>query len=288
MWASFEVKSTGSSTKLTAQLRVGGSSGTVAYPLTGSDELLVSIDGADETNLDETCEEDNTFCTGNLGDISGKDVKVNFERGSAAENAPNSVVTMPKAFKVSVKDDEVVRGEEDVLLSITGGSSRLAYRASGDCIWTEDGVISDGMIPKAAIRSRGSKASEDCDVTVVVTRTAEGDLDPNFGKGGRIVAVQERKFTFFSLANPNPADEPDAGDTSTSDTSSVSSSAPDAGDSGLTEPDDGGVSSEVPDAASTDGGSDSTVTGDGGSSTAVSSDADAGSSSAPADAGDAG
>lgn len=297
LWAGIEVKSTGPSTKLTAKLRVGGSGGTAAYPLTGSDELLFSVGGAPEASLDETCPEDNTFCTGNLGNIGGKKVTVNFDRGSDVENAPSSSVTMPKSFEASAKDDEVVRGN-DVEVSLSGDTKSLRYEVSGDCIWRADGTITDGKIPASKIEERPSAEGESCDVTVVVTRTAEGNLDPNFGKGGHIVGIQERSFTFFSVAKATPV--PDAGNTTSSeeptssDTSAPDASVPDAGDvssddAGSSSDGDGGSEGDSSDADASTGaatsGGDSTSGAD--SSSAVSTSASSASSEA-ADAGDAG
>lgn len=296
LWAAFEVKSTGASTKLTAKLRVGGSGGTAAYPLTGADELLVSIDGAAEVNLEETCKEDNTFCTNDLGNISGKTVNVNFDRGSDLENAPNSKVKVPKAFEVSAKDSNVVRGVDDIELDIDGDSSSLRYRISGDCVWTEEGTITDDKIPASAVTSPRSEVDEDCDVEVVVTRSAEGSLDPNYGKGGHIVAVQERTFTFFSLANPNPpVGTPDAGDATTSSdsSSSVATSEADAGDGGSVSSDDGGAGSDDGGVSSdSDASSDASTDASTGEASST-SDSDGSTSVAPvssdvADAGDAG
>jgi hypothetical protein len=205
---------------------------------------------------------------------------------------------MPKAFEVSVIDDEVVRGVDDVEVTISGDSKSIRYELSGDCIWNANGTLTDGKIPASKIDAHASDEDENCDVTVVLTRTAEGNLDPNFGKGGQIVAIQERTFTFFSLARTTPpVGTPDAGEsssdaTNSSDTSSVGS-APDAGDdsgdAGVSS-DDGGISSgstdaadASADAASTDAtatGSDATSGGDSTSVAPISSDV--------ADAGDAG
>lgn len=281
LWASIEVKSTGPSTKLTAELRVGGSRGTPAYPLTGADELLVSVDGSAEVSLDETCPDENTFCTGNLGNISGKEVRLNFDRGSEQENAPNSTVTMPEAFEVSAKDQDVVRGEEDVLLTITGNSRSLEYKVSGSCIWTEEGTVTDGKIPASAITSPNSDQDEDCDVNVVVRRTSVGDLDPNFGKGGHIVAVQERKFTFFSVAKVTPpVGSPDAGDSSSTnepDSSSTgTTSAPDAGGDAAVSSDGGSSSSDTATDGGVDASTDAAATGSGDTSANVSDAGDAG------------
>ncbi len=289
LWAAIAVKSTGPSTKLTAELRVGGSRGTPAYPLTGADELLVSVDGSAEVNLDETCPDENTFCTGNLGNISGKEVRLNFDRGSEQENAPNSTVTMPDAFEVSVKDQDVVRGEEDVVLTISGSSRSLEYRVSGSCIWTEEGTVTDGKIPASAITSPNSDKDEDCDVNVVVTRTATGELDPNFGKGGHIVAVQERKFTFFSVAKVTPpVGSPDAGDSSSTGEPDASStdgtSAPDAGGDGGTSSDAGSSSSDT----ASDGGSDASTDTDAGAASGSGDTSSDTSSANASDAGDAG
>lgn len=278
LWASFEVKSTGPSTKVTAQLRVGGSSGTVVSTLVAPDELRVSVDDGPEENLGVNCPGENTFCSDNLGDIGGKEVRVNFDRDEPVENAPNSNVEMPEAFEVSVADDEVVRGVDDVEVTVKGSSASLRYEVKGDCIWTNEGFISDGKIPASAIEALSSRKEEDCDVSVTVRRTSEGTLDPAFAKGGKIVAVQERKFEFFSVAkagSPDPTTDvtpPDAGETTSSQTSS---SAPDAGDAGDAGPNDGG--------ASETSSADSTATGDSGAETSGDGggDVDAASSAQP-------
>jgi hypothetical protein len=299
IWASMEVKSTGPSTTLTAQLFVGSGTGTPIFPLVAPDDLRVSIGGGAEQSLTETCKLDQAFCTGNLGDIGGEKVVVNFDRGQAAENAPNSNVVMPEAFEVSVDDDEVVRGVDDIDLDISGSSKSLRYKVSGSCIWSEDGFVTDGAIPASAITSPASEVDEDCEIEVVITRSVEGTVDPAFGKGGKIVAVQERAFTVFSLAK---ADTPDpstsSGATSSAVTGSSTSETASATAPGDAGPDASDVSSatEEPDASTTgadtasDTGSQASSGTDSssavGSSTAV--DTSTGPESTAPDAGDAG
>lgn len=286
IWASFEVKATGPSSRLVAKLYVGGpSSDAVVYPLVPPDELRVSVNGGAEELLSATCAEANSFCSGGLGDISGDEIRVNFDRDSDTDSAPNSVVTMPKAFQVAIEDDEVVRGEEAVVLKLSGEARNLKYRVSGDCIYTRsDNLNSNGTIPASAIRSPSFDADEECEVTVTLTRTVEGTIDANFGKGGKIVAIQERSVKFTSTLSSEPP-PPDAGDTDTSAASTdTSASAPDAGDSG--EISSGDSSSGDGGLGSDDGGLDSGVasdtTTDTGSSTETSED-DAGTSSSESD-----
>lgn len=300
IWASMEVKSTGPSTTLTAQLFVGSGSGTPIFPLVAPDELRVSVGGGAEQNLQETCKLDQAFCTGNLGDIGGEKVVVNFDRGQPAENAPNSNVVMPEAFEVSVDDDEVVRGVDDIDLDISGSSKSLRYKVSGSCIWSEDGFVTDGAIPASAITARPSEVEEDCEVEVVITRSVEGTVDPAFGKGGKIVAVQERKLTVFSLAKAEPEPTTTSGATSSTVTDGSGSST---GTASGTEPGDAGPdasdvtsSTEDPDASTTGADTASDTASQASSATDSSSavgtstaaDTSTGPVSAAPDAGDAG
>jgi hypothetical protein len=282
IWASFEVKSTGPSSRLVAKLYVGGpNSDAIVYPLVPPDELRVSVNGGEEEILSATCQEENSYCSGGLGDIGGEEVRVNFDRDSTTDSAPNSTVTMPEAFQVSIEDDEVVRGQEAVVLKLSGEARNLKYKVDGDCIFTHsDNLNADGTIPASAIDSASFDEDEECEVTVTLTRTVEGSIDAAFGKGGRIVAIQERKVKFTSTVSSGAPDAGGTGDSSstddTTDTSSdVSQTAPDAGDAG-----DAGETSTEGDSSTSDAGMDS-----GTSSSAPPDDAG---SSMDADAGDAG
>jgi hypothetical protein len=261
IWASFEVKSTGPSARLVAKLYVGGpNSDAIVYPLVPPDELRVSVAGGEEELLSATCAEANSFCSGGLGDISGDEVRVNFDRDSDTDSAPNSIVTMPRAFQVAIADDDVVRGEEALVLQLSGEARNLRYKLEGDCIYSKsDNLNANGTIPASAIRSPSFDADEECEVTVTLTRTVEGTIDSAFGKGGKIVAIQERKAKFISTPSTNPPPPPDAGDTDTSATttedSDSSSAVPDAGDGGES-------SSSGDDSSSGDAGTDASVATD--------------------------
>ncbi len=207
------------------------------------------------------------FCSENIAkDLSSKKLTFAFDRDDADENALDSTVTMPPAFEVATDVEDFVRGEA-LPIEVTGSSSSLRWEVEGDCIWGTSGTLSGDKIPADAFDSPKSDEEDNCEVLVTFTRTATGDLDPNFGKGGEIQAIQERKFTVFALA-PGAGVSPDD---STSESSSSSS-----GDAGTSEPDvthdaaapssgDAGVvdaasSDDVTDGGATDGGADSATT----------------------------
>lgn len=278
IWASFEVKATGSNARLVAKLYVGGpNSDAIIYPLVGYDDLRVSVGGGEETSLSQTCQEKNSYCSSGLGDVAGRTVRVNFSRGVDEENAPDSEVTMPRAFSAAVRSDEVVRGN-DIVLNLSGAADDLDYRVEGDCIFSRSGEVTNGRIPASAIRTTSRGEDDNCQVTVTLTSTAQGSVDPNFGKGGKFVAIQERKVSFLSRASAGVI--PDGGDTSTTDTTGATSSSSVDVDSGV--PDggvpDGGSDTEAPDSGVSDSGVSDGGTESGGS-TDVSSTADVSTSS---------
>lgn len=287
IWASLEVKATGSNARLVAKLNVGGRGGTVIYPLIAPDDLRVSVAGGEETSLSQTCPESNSFCSSGLGDVAGRLVRVNFFRASDEEDAPDSRVTVPRAFSASVRNEEVVRGN-DILLNLSGAADDLQYSVEGDCIFSRSGEVTNSRIPASAIRTTSRGEDDNCQVTVTLTSTAQGSVDSNFGKGGKFVATQERKVSFLSRVSA--AVVPDGGDTSTADTTTGDTSSSSGVDSGVPDsgiPDSGVSDSDVPDSDVPDSGIPDSGTGsdDSTSSNVSTSSGEVSASSDDADAG---
>jgi hypothetical protein len=283
IWASFEVKATGSNARLVAKLYVGGpNSDAIIYPLIAPDDLRVSVAGGEESSLSQTCPEKNSYCSSGLGDVGGRVVNVNFFRGLDEENAPDSRVTVPRAFSASVRSEEVVRGNP-ILLNLSGAADDLQYRVEGSCIFSRSGEVTNSRIPADAIRTTNSGKDDNCRVTVTLTSTAQGSVDSNFGKGGKFVGIQERKVSFLSRASA--AVVPDAGDTSTADTTDTSSSSSSSVDVDSGVPDSGVPDSGVPDSGVPDSGTGSGDSTDVSTTDVSTSSGEVSSSSPEADAG---
>jgi hypothetical protein len=285
LWASFNVTATrDGATRATAQLRVGGDNGTVVDDLDAPDELTFQVEKQQVEKLTTSCPKENTFCSQNISDdLSGKVLTFAFDRGDEDENALDSTVKMPDSFAVRAGVTQLVRGQ-DLPITVTGSSSSLRWELVGDCIWPESGTLSGGKIPAAAFDSRASRQDEDCDVRVTFTRSANGKLDPQFGEGGQIKAVQERSFTLFTLASSpvSPGDpSSDAGSSSGSTDAGVVTNA-DAGSTGV---DSGADASDATDAGVT---LDAGATQDAASDAAALVDAAAPDAASVSDAGDAG
>ncbi|MEW5847412.1 MAG: hypothetical protein AB2A00_01315 [Myxococcota bacterium] len=116
--------------------------------------------------------------------------------------APRSTCTLPDVFDLLAPAADVVvrRGSEPIAVSWrpagTSGNQVLVT-AEGECFvpyakWleTDSGswVISSGSLTGSATQNARS-----CDATITVSRRTAGELDPAFGKGGRIHAAQERQ-----------------------------------------------------------------------------------------------
>jgi hypothetical protein len=78
----------------------------------------------------------------------------------------------------------------------------MGYTVSGSCLnLTTQSIGADSgsfTIPKNALTSPGSQATESCQATLTVTRSRAGHLDPAFGYGGDIACQQARTVTFTS------------------------------------------------------------------------------------------
>jgi hypothetical protein len=76
------------------------------------------------------------------------------------------------------------------------GSDPLEWSLRGACIDENSGVqaVDTGRVEATlvAARDRDGGVTGPCDVTVHLSRTRTGKLDPAFGEGGSITAIQER------------------------------------------------------------------------------------------------
>jgi hypothetical protein len=79
----------------------------------------------------------------------------------------------------------------------------MDWSATGDCIDATTGTVQGGDQGEATLAAntfvqRQGATSTTCDITIVVQRHEDGDLDSHYGKGGTATGTQYRSVTFSS------------------------------------------------------------------------------------------
>lgn len=210
MYARFTAEATGNgSTELKAELRVGGANGTFVK-LSPGDELVASTGGKSKKmgGIDDRKRYRTTFDT----DEGGTEFQIAFNR-KEDESAPNSKVTLPEPFALSLAEeqsDEVERGNSVEIEWTPKGKGKIQWEIDGDCIWNESGEVNDSgswKIPASAIRVKSLDEGETCEVTVELKRVRRGSIDVNFEEGGVFEATQVREVSFTSTPAPEELEE---------------------------------------------------------------------------------
>jgi hypothetical protein len=200
IYPEIDVVATGSgSSRVTVRLKVGGRNSNTFLDLTGGDTLEATVDG-DTKTLDETSDE--TYSATFPIDAEGTEFVIAFLRDEEDESAPESTVSMPAPFDLSVDPREASRAADDVELSWDPpGSGDLEFSMSGDCIKSETDDIPDSgsfTITADSVETFESDKDESCTVDVELERSRRGSIDPEFTEGGSIVARHVRGGSFTS------------------------------------------------------------------------------------------
>jgi hypothetical protein len=133
-------------------------------------------------------------------------------------SAPNSNVTLPDGFVVMLPDSSTIfkRGEIiDVVWAPTGTTTVPAISITVDCVLAPGVLVSESRNLSPSTDSGASSIAVDavipsepfdenqlCEGTVYLSRQRYGNLDPNYGEGGRISAEHHKRGTFF--VDPKP------------------------------------------------------------------------------------
>jgi hypothetical protein len=133
------------------------------------------------------------------GDSGGRLVEVRFHRVGNT-SALGTHVTMPPPFAITSPPGAKISAARPVL-EVTWsptGPMEVAWQVEGECIEAHDGHVDPDVgrlevVLKAAARDGGALPRA-CDVKVQLSRQAHGKLDPAYGEGGSIVAIQEREL----------------------------------------------------------------------------------------------
>lgn len=186
---------------VTVRLKVGGNDSNTFLDLQAPDKLEVSV--GDDTRGTE--KSGNTYSVTFPEDAPGTEFTVAFDRNGDGD-APDSTVTLPEGFDLTVEDEEAVRPDGVVAYSWTpSGDGDMNWGVEGECIFDATGTTPDdgaATVEAEDIDATSSAEEEECTVRLELQRIAGGDLDPAFTEGGEIRAIQLRRGTFISRPAP--------------------------------------------------------------------------------------
>lgn len=205
IYAGISAKATGDgTTSVNTALYVGNPLNLNFVDLTGDDQLVASYGNQEkvmtETTLLNIVSHHASFPTDNEGD----QFQVAFER-SIDDGAPNSIVTLPSKFTLDAAPTTSPRAANLSLTwsPIDSAPNVMRWEVSGDCIENESQILASDtgslMIEANRIRKRmGETITDECPMTITVTRGRPGQLDRGYGKGGTIEGQQIRKVMLTS------------------------------------------------------------------------------------------
>ncbi len=194
-------------TTATTQLNVDNNA-TDFVTLSSGDSLVASVSAQSRTMVENNSLGDVSYAASFSGaDSSGAEYTVAFHRNSDV-SAPDSTCSLPPPCTISTPPagSTFSRAKSDIVVDYgPGGSSdAVTYSLSGDCVSGPTNATMNGD-PGTLTLSRGSilpvegqPANQACDVTLTVSRTRFGTLDPAFGSGGQIKCVQTHSIVFTS------------------------------------------------------------------------------------------
>lgn len=186
-------------TDVYAVLYVGNPLNLNYVDLTGDDQLIASF-GSQEKEMTETTllnivSHKASFNSDNEGD----QFQVAFER-SVDDGAPNSIATLPPKFTLDGVPSTWSRAANLSLswspIDSTPGHV-MGWEVKGECIENESQTLAADIgslrIEANRIRKRmGEMIADECPMTLTVTRSKRGQLDPGYGEGGTINGQQIR------------------------------------------------------------------------------------------------
>jgi hypothetical protein len=197
-------------TQVSAKLNVD-SSGTDYVTLSSGDTLVASVAGQSQTMSESNVLGIVSYGASFSGeDGSGAAYTVALRRtGSGDVSAPDSTCSLPVAYTIATPaaGSSFSRANDAITVNYGQGSSGDAvnYSLSGSCISEPSNATVSGD-PGTFTLARGSilgvqgqpPAQASCQVTLTITRTRAGTIDPAYGSGGQISCVQTRSVTFTS------------------------------------------------------------------------------------------
>jgi hypothetical protein len=201
IYADISVVGGDKSTDIGVLLKEDGEDGDVLKLVPG-DHLKATKNG--ETTTEFTKAGDGSYHATLKGSESGAKVTVAFERDEA-DDANKSTAVLPEAFslKLDMDDSEITR-DNNVHIAWDGTADKddeITWSVQGECIDAATGTTKDdgedAIGTRQILVADGWKGSS-CEVTITLERFADGVIDPKFGRGGTVVAIQRRTVVFTS------------------------------------------------------------------------------------------
>lgn len=214
IYGDLEVTSGGAGTTTAkAALKVGGAASNTFLDLEPGDTLLATAN--EETKVMQRMEllgavwYESVFATSSAGTA----FRIAFLRTHTGgdectgASAPDSNVTLPAPFAITspAQDTSFSRTADAITVdwSPSGESDPMSWSIAGNCIVSQYGNAlpsDDGTltIPAGSIQPQESQGATSCQATITLHRSRDGNLDPNYGEGGRIRARQERTLRILS------------------------------------------------------------------------------------------
>ena len=204
-------------TVVKVQLEVGsGGPARTMIDLAPGDSLTATANGIQRTmTKDASIVGEIEYWTSYAFDDADTQFVVSFNRNNGV-SAPNSNVKLPEGFTVLLPLSGTVftRGQViGVVWAPSGTAVVPSVSLTVDCVLTTGVFISETRNLSPAIDSGASSIAVSsvipagpidtgqlCDATLYLSRQQFGNLDPNYGEGGRISAEHHKRATF--LINP--------------------------------------------------------------------------------------
>jgi hypothetical protein len=191
-------------TSVTASLNVDNNS-TDYVNLTSGDTLIASVPGQSHTmtenNVLGVVSYNASFSN---ADASGTLYTVALRRSSGT-SAPSSVCMMPMPFAITTPAPGASYSRANDAIAVTysgsGQMDPMSLSISGCVSYTlpfTDSGSGSVTIAKGGLQGGASPSTGSCEVTLTITRSRAGTLDPAFGYGGAITCQQVRSVTFTS------------------------------------------------------------------------------------------
>jgi hypothetical protein len=200
MYADFNVQADGSGvTTVGATLRVGGVTSNTFVELAGGDQLSASAGEISAVLSEQTLWEMHSYSTQLPVDAEDTEYVITFDR-NIDDSAPASRVTMPPPFDIGGTDAGTTHSRSEDAITITWdaaeGGDDMSVSVDSDCTVHETFAVQGDpgtfTIEPGDLTAWDSMADSTCAAEISVQRVRSGDLDPAYGEGGTIRAIQHR------------------------------------------------------------------------------------------------
>ncbi len=201
-------------TTVTAQLKVGsGGVGATQLDLSPGDSLTVTANGIEKTMIKDTSIIGDIEYTASFAFDDANTLFVVAMNREAATSAPNSNVTLPDGFIISMPTSATVYATDQdigivwapsgtpivptvsVTIECTLMSGQTTIGSQHISLSTDTGFASTSVV--SAMPSGFIDIRRLCEGTVYLDRVRNGNLDRNYGEGGFITGEQYEQGQFF-------------------------------------------------------------------------------------------